>query len=310
MKYFLGVEIGSTKLQLFVGDETNQVLEQIRMDVPSDDSGEAIRSRVEASVRELQSAYRFSAVGVGFAGPVDWERGQVIPLSGASGWSGFDLADWLEDLARCPVSVENDANVAALGEALLGSGKNYETVFYITLGSGVGGGLIQAGSIYHGARPGESEVGNLLLDRNGTTLESVASGWAVDARIRETVAAHPDCVLADLISGSDKEARFLAPAIEKEDPLAASILNDTAEYIAFGLSHVVHLFHPEILVVGGGLSLCGEALRKEVDTRLGNYVMKAFRPAPRVLLAQLREDAVPIGALLMAREKLGRNNFE
>ncbi|MBO9640152.1 MAG: ROK family protein [Siphonobacter aquaeclarae] len=309
MKYFLGIEIGGTKLQLFVGDETNQVLEEIRMDVTPDRSGEAIRSRVEASIRELQNAYRFSAVGVGFGGPVDWERGQIIQSHQVDGWGGFDLADWLEDLARCPVSVENDANVAALGEALIGSGKNFETVFYITLGSGVGGGLIQEGAIYHGARPGESEVGHLLMDRSGTTLESVASGWAVDARIRETIAQHPDCALAGLVTG-DKEARFLVPAVAEKDPIATTILTDTAENIAFGLSHVVHLFHPEILVLGGGLSLCGETLRQEVETRMAGYVMKAFQPLPRVALAQLREDAVPMGALLMARQKLGRNNFE
>jgi glucokinase len=176
--------------------------------------------------------------------------------------------------------VENDANVAALAEAVAGAGTDYANVFYITLGSGVGGGLVVDGRLYHGALPGETEVGHLRLDRSGTTLESRCSGWAVDGRIREAVRQHPGSVLAQLVGDtSPGEARFLYPALERSDPLAQSILHETSADLAFGLSHVVHLLHPEVIILGGGLSLLGEPLRAAV---LGNSLpcsWNRFAPA-------------------------------
>src|SRR6185295_6797087 len=99
-----------------------------------------------------------------------------------------------------PVTVENDANTACLGEALRGAGVGRNPVFYVTLGSGVGGGLVVDGRIYHGAMPGEAEIGHVRLDRNGTTVESRCSGWAVDAKVRALKATEPDSLLARLVS--------------------------------------------------------------------------------------------------------------
>src|SRR5690606_8505576 len=103
------------------------------------------------------------------------------------GWSDFNFVSWLTSIVSVPVFIDNDANTAALGEARHGAGRNFKNVFYMTLGSGVGGGLVQNGIVFHGALPGESEIGHICLDRNGGTLESQCSGWAVDAKIREVV---------------------------------------------------------------------------------------------------------------------------
>jgi glucokinase len=175
-------------------------------------------------------------------------------------------------------------------------------VFYVTLGSGVGGGLVVDGRIYHGLLPGESEIGHVRLDRAGTILERRCSGWSVDRRIREEIARHAGTKLAGLALGSSSgEARFLAPAIEQGDALAQRILDETSEDLAFGLSHVTHLVHPEVIVLGGGLSLMGELLRSAVARHLRRFIMEAFAPGPEVLIAKLGEDVVPIGALLLAK---------
>jgi glucokinase len=171
----------------------------------------------------------------------------------------------------------------------------------VTLGSGVGGGLVVDGKIYHGAPPGESEIGHLRLDRAGTLLESRCSGWAVDAKIRAAVAQNPKSALARCVgSATAHEARFLSAALSQNDPFAAAILEETAQDLAFGLSHVVHLFHPETIVLGGGLSLAGEPLRAAVERLAPQYLMQAFAPFPRIALARLAEDAVPVGALCLA----------
>jgi len=198
--------------------------------------------------------------------------------------------------------VDNDANVAAMGEALRGAGVGLNPVCYVTLGSGVGGGLVTEGRIYHGAIPGEAEIGHLRLDRQGMTVESRCSGWAVDARIRALKVTEPASVLARLaVNESRGEARHLTAALGQGDAAALHILGEIGEDLALGLSHVVHLFHPQAIIIGGGLSAVGEPLRAAVAAALPGFTMEAFQPGPEIRLAALGEDSVPVGALLLAR---------
>jgi glucokinase len=300
---YLGIEIGGTKLQIVVGDASARILERHRFDVDRARGGEGIREQIQTALAGLIPTHQPAALGVGFGGPVDWRTGQICCSHQIEGWSGFPLGDWLGSLVRIPVRVDNDANIATLAEATLGAGIDRNPVFYITLGSGVGGGLVVDGRIYHGTRPGEAEIGHVRLDRQGTVVEARCSGWAVDARIRELRHSHPESALAGLTTGaSGGEARFLAQAIQQGDRAARGLLAALAEDLAFGLSHVVHLLHPQVIVLGGGLSLVGEPLRQAVAGALPLFVMDAFKPGPVLGLAALGEDAVPTGALLLARQ--------
>lgn len=166
--------------------------------------------------------------------------------------------------------------------------------------------MVVGGRIFHGAVPGECEVGHVRLDKSGTTVEERCSGWAVDRRIREVASAHPGSPLARRTAGmSGGEARHLAAALAEGDPGAQAILSELADNLGFGLSHVVQLLHPAVVVVGGGLSLVGEPLRAAIAEALPRYVMDSFRPGPRVRLAGLGEDSVPVGALALAAMRHG-----
>jgi glucokinase len=298
---YLGLEIGGTKLQVFTGDASARIVERHRFPVDPASGGAGIRAQLEQIIPALAKQVRPVAVGVGFGGPVDWKTGQICCSHQIECWSEFPLGAWLSELAQAPVLVDNDANLGALGEAVHGAGASCNPVFYVTLGSGVGGGLVVDGKVYHGAKPGESEIGHLRLDRSGTLLESRCSGWAVDAKIRAAVARNPDSVLARWVGKAvAHEAKFLEAALAQKDPWAVAILEETAEDLAFGLSHVVHLFHPAIIVLGGGLALLGEPLRAAVERLLPRFTMEAFAPGPRIVLARLAEDAVPVGALCLA----------
>lgn len=300
-KLFLGIEIGGTKLQLVLGNKSTAITQRFRFKVSKKEGANGIRTKIEAALKEILSKNKIAATGVGFGGPVDWKTGQICCSHQIEGWSEFPIGDWLAKITGRPVFVDNDANIAAFGEAHRGAGKGFNPVFYVTLGSGVGGGLVVSGNIYHGAKPGESEIGHLRLNKSGRIVESSCSGWAVDKKIRRAIARNPSSILWRLVAQSKGgEAKFLRAALVKKDPLAKQILNDTAEDLAFGLSHVVHLMHPEIIVIGGGLSLVGEPLRLAIERALPQFCMTAFLPAPKIALAKLGEDAVPVGALQLA----------
>jgi glucokinase len=300
---YLGIEIGGTKLQIVLGSSGAKILRRWRYSVNPAEGGAGIRQYIEKALSEILPLNpNLLGIGVGFGGPVDRQMGRIACSHQIGGWSGFDIKGWLRSLSPIPVHIDNDANTAALGEAVLGAGKTFDPVFYITMGSGVGGGLVTDGKIYHGATPGEAEIGHVRLDRQGTTIESRCSGWAVDGRIRELKTTQPMSLIARMASGSDRgEARFLADACAQGDSVALNLLKEVAEDLALGLSHVTHLFHPEAIVLGGGLSLAGEPFREAVAAALPHFLMDVFKPGPNVVLAGLGEDSVPVGALLLAQ---------
>lgn len=298
---FLGIEIGGTKLQLAVGTAHGAITKRFRTFVDCARGGAGIREEIVAALPGLLGGEKVTAVGIGFGGPVNWRTGRICRSHQIEGWHNFELAKWVSNILDAPAKIDNDANVACLGEAVLGAGKGANPVTYVTLGSGVGGGLVIDGQIYHGATPGESEIGHLRLDRNGTIVEDRCSGWAVDRKIREAIKSEPNSALAQLCANETRgEARHLGEALRAGDILANRILSQTAEDLAFALSHVIHLCHPGVVVVGGGLSLVGEPLRTAIESALPRFVMEAFHPVPRVKIAALGEDAVPCGALLLA----------
>ena len=300
-RHFLALEIGGTKLQLFVGNAAGEIAHRWRFDVQAAGGGAGIRAQIKAVLPEILRAHEIAAVGVGYGGPVDVRTGRICCSHQVEGWADFPLGDWLRERTARPVVIDNDANCGALGEARCGAGQGSNPVFYVTLGSGVGGGLVVDGKIFHGAKPGESEIGHVRLDKRGTIVEQRCSGWAVDRMVREVMAEHPSSALARAAVNLNRgEARALVPALAADCPFAQRLLSATADDLAFGLSHVVHLTHPEAVVLGGGLSLVGEPLRGAVAAALGQYLMEAFAPGPRIALASLREDAVPVGALLLA----------
>jgi len=298
----LAIEIGGTKLQLVVGDETATIVERHRLDVRRAGGSQGIREQISAALPSLIAKWKPAAIGVGFGGPVDWRTGRIARSHQIEGWSEFDLGEWLQKLTGLPVAAENDSNAATLAEATLGAGAGCDPVFYCNMGSGVGGGLCIGKSLYHGLTPGEVEFGHLRLDRTGTIVENRCSGWAVDRRLRALAAAAPDEKLARLVeTTTGGEAKHLLAALEAKDASAEQVLSELSGDLAFALSHVVHLFHPEVIVIGGGLALVGEPLRKAVADALPHHVMEVFRNDLKIKLAVLGEDAVPVGALLLAK---------
>ena len=302
--HFLAIEIGGTKLQVCAGTADGAIVARARFAVDRAGGGEGIRAQIIGALPDLIAKWSPRAIGVGYGGPVDWKTGRIKCSHHIAGWDNFPLGDWLREGTSLPVFVENDANVAALGEAVHGAGRDANPVLWVNSGSGVGGGLVVDGHIYHGAVPGEIEIGHIRLERDGTIVEDRCSGWAVDRAVRDAVKEDPQSVLAQLAAKSEPGARILAPAIAAGCPFADRILTGAMDELAFALSHAVQLLHPEMIVVGGGLGLIGEPLRARLAAALPRWVMDAFAPGPRIEIAALGEDAVPVGALALCLASL------
>jgi len=311
----LGIEIGGTKIQVFLADGDGKdgeikIIERHKFFVGLEKEAASIRNKIKENVSNILKKNKIDAIGVGFGGPVDYRTGIIITSHQVRGWTGFHLGEWLSELTNIPVVVDNDANTAALGEAHLGAGKNCSRVFYITLGSGVGGGLVFDGEIYHGYKPVEAEIGHVRLEKSGKTVEDSCSGWAVDKKIRNYIKSKPDSIIAGIVGNKKSgESKYLVQAIELGDEGANRILQETADDLAFGLSHAVHILHPGVIILGGGLSLVGNPLREVVEKALRNYLMDAITPPP-INIAELKEDAVCIGAALIAKKHLNNLKYK
>ena len=297
---FLGIEIGGTKLQLGVGPDDGELRGLWRGTVDVAAGPEGIRRQIVAAVPELLAKAgiergELRGVGIGFGGPVDDATHTVIKSHQIEGWDNFPLADWITDLLDLPAVLGNDADVAGLAEALHGAGKGLSPIFYITIGSGIGGGFIINGEIYRGCGRGAAEIGHLCVDWNDgpVPLEYFSSGWAIARRISE-------------IYLGELTAEDAASSARAGDPDSRAILDQAWNCLANALCHVIALLCPSRIVIGGGVSLMGEDLLFQPLRRLvAERVFKPFAGLTDIVPAALGEEVVVHGAIALARKRLG-----
>jgi glucokinase len=310
---FLGIEIGGTKLQLGVGRGDGHLPGLWRGAVDAAAGGEGIRRQIVAAVPEALAAAGVErrdlrGVGVGFGGPTDDATQAVIKSHHVAGWDGFPLADWVSGLTGLPAVVCNDADVAGLAEALHGAGKGLSPVFYITVGTGIGGGLVVDGAIYRGVGKGAGEIGHLTVPcpsdpADQRILESFAAGWGIEAR-----AMYLDRVwgaFSDL-EGPPYTVKNLAAAARTGHENAIRLLTEAVSALAFAIRQLIPLLCPQRIVIGGGVSLMGEDL---FFAPLRRYVtanaFAAFAGLTDIVPAALGEEVVVHGALALARKRFG-----
>jgi glucokinase len=317
---FLGIEIGGTKLQLGIGAGDGNLTASWRGSIELTAGGEGIRRAILAAVPDLLATSGLArealrGVGVGFGGPVDDATRSVIKSHQITGWDGFPLADWLGSALGLPVILGNDADVAGLAEALFGAGRGLSPIFYMTIGSGIGGGLIVNGEILRGTGRGAAEIGHLKVrdprtsDGRLETLENVSSGWAIGRYARE-------CAASDRIGGAKLvatagsvehiTAETVAAAASVGDPMAGRVLGHALDALADAICSVIVLVCPRRVVIGGGVSLIGGALLFEpLRQRIAERVFRPFTGLTEVLPAALGEEVVVHGALALVRRALG-----
>ncbi len=294
---FLGIEIGGTKLQLGLGEGDGTIVKLWRDSVDPALGGAGIRAEIVRNYAGLlQSAglkpSDIRGIGVGFGGPTDDATHSTITSHQIAGWDNFPLAGFLHENLGSPAVICNDADVAGLAEAHFGAGKGLSPIFYITVGTGIGGGLIIDGKIYRGVGRGAAEIGH-VRPFGDTTLESYASGKGIAEQYARRGVGH--CSTMRIVEQA-----------QQGHTLSLAILHGATQALAEGISTVIKLLCPRRVIIGGGVSLMGDALffdpiRKSVAER----GFKPFAGLTDIVPAALGEEVVVHGALALARQRFG-----
>jgi glucokinase len=317
---YLGIEIGGSKLQLGIGPGDGTLTAFERLPVDPENGGAGIRRQILDAVPHL-IASRLRGMAYGFGGPVDDATRRVLKSHQVEGWDDFPLAEWSEANLGLPCVLGNDCDVAGLAEALFGAGKGLSPVFYITVGSGIGGGLIIDGEIYRGCGKGAAEIGHLRLDGLHVSaaggamvvegpLEEYASGWALQHAADHLIwqGEGRDSLLLQMVQGQSQfiTAQHIGDAASRGDGFAKRVLHQGLRHLARGICHVIALLCPRRIVIGGGVSLMGdEAFFQPLRELVAEQVFAPFAGCYDIVPAALGEEVVVHGALALARRRFG-----
>jgi glucokinase len=317
---YLGIEIGGTKLQLGVGaGNSDQLIDLERRDIDSSKGAEGIREQILEAGTLLKSKHDIQAVGYGFGGPVNAATGCVLTSHQVIGWDDFPIVDWTQEKLGFPAILRNDCDAAALAESRFGAGRSYRTVFYVTVGTGVGGGLVIDGRLFGSRRPSIAEIGHLRPGINAVskeeTIESFSSGRGIETYAQKAIEkalqsddANLKKAAQELLEKCDQELNQLTSKIicEESDinPIAKEALDQAIRILGWGISQMITILSPNIVVVGGGVSLIGEEkffqpLRKVVE----QYVFPPLVGSFEIVEPALGELVVVYGAVALASQR-------
>jgi glucokinase len=262
----LGVDIGGTKVAAGVVNQAGEILSKVRVPMIASTSAavamDCVHRAIEAGMQS--SPNQVEAIGISSPGPLDPKRGVIINTPNLPCWRNFALMAEIERKYRLPVQLDNDANAAGLAEALWGAGRNFASVFYVTIGTGIGTAIILEKHIYHGRTGAAAEGGHMSIDLHAPVacgcgkhgcIESMASGPAIAARVQDRLGGNlsSGTILRTMAGDGAVTAEVVCDAAEAGDPIATLVLREIVEFLAVWFGNVIDLLEPEVIVVGGGV---------------------------------------------------------
>jgi len=314
-KLILALDFGGTKLAAAIAEAGDpRFLAKTYAFSPPQKSAKTDRDIILHLAADVLQGRKPEAIGVSFGGPVAPSKGITLLSHHVPGWENFPLQEWLFEHFGVPVVVENDANAAAFGEWRYGAGRGTRYLLYVTVSTGIGGGILINGEIYRGADNLAGEIGHMTIDPNGPfcacgkrgCLETFASGPAIARRARELLAAFPKegTILEKYAATNSQElsAKDISLAARSGDPLAIRVLEEAGRALGFGLAQAVSLLNPERIVLGGGVTKAGEFFLRSVHKTVRAYAMPSARV--ELVVAELGDDAPLWGAVALAEKLL------
>ena len=317
----IGIDLGGTNLKAAVVDSDGRILG--KQTVPIDAARGAqtcvaeMASLIDGLLGDL-SLRRSDVVGVGVGapGPFSYRDGRIIRAANLPGWENVPLRDWLHERLQLPVIMDNDGNTAAFGEFWVGAGRGADDLVMLTLGTGVGAGVVIDGRILHGHFDNAAELGHMIVALDGLAcrcgqrgcLEQYASAGTVARRVVEAIKSGEPSTLADTVrAGKPINAKHVADCAKAGDALCLRIWDEACRYLAIACINIQHAYNPARVVLGGGMSEAGSFLLDRVTAHVSNQRWSLHDDLPEVSLARLGYDAGVIGAAgLLWREKYGQ----
>ena len=298
MKYGFGVDLGGTTVKIAYFDATGNLLDKWEIPTVTANSGAQILPDIADSINkyiDTKDIQRSSilGLGIGVPGPVD-SKG-IVNKCVNLGWGVFNIPDELEKLTGFSVKAGNDANVAALGEYWMGGGKGCDNMVFVTLGTGVGGGIVIEGKLLHGTHGSGAEIGHMVLNRNETAVCGCGKRGCVEQYCSATGISR----LARLHGMGDMTCKEIFDAGKAGNPEALAVLDEYYEYLGEFLGSLCSVVDPETVVIGGGVSKAGQVLIDGIEPKFQKYVFHAASNV-RFTLAALGNDAGAYGAFKLA----------
>ena len=314
-RLIVGVDVGGTNVVVGTVPEDGSTIYGLRQARTRVNSGaESVVTQIGTLVQDSLDATRttlgadieVAGVGIGAPGPLDTARGVVL-LTPNLGWVDFPLRDRVSEAVSLPATLDNDANCAVLGEWWQGAARNANDVIGLTIGTGIGGGIVIGGRLYHGSSDMAAEFGHMSIDSTGRQckcgnygcLEAYASGTAIAARAREGAVAGVETNLSQYVGGDldNLTAADVYEAAKNGDEYALEVIKDTARFLGAGIANLINIFNPELIVVCGGVTAAGDRLFVPLKAEVRR---RAFRPAVegcRIVAGQLPGTAGVFGAV-------------
>lgn len=311
-----GIDIGGTKIALALATPDCEIVSRLTFPTEVATGAHNILERTLRRLEQLveREQAELLKIGIGCAGPLDPKRGVVLSPPNLPGWDEFPIVETVRERMRVEVTFDNDANAAALAEHRFGAGCSFDNLVYVTISTGVGGGVIVGGQIVQGIGAGAGEIGHITVAGDEIEcgcggrgcLEAVASGTAIARRARETIAENPNSLINLKIENpNDITAEKVVEAARRGDSFAQEIWDETVRYLAIGIGNIIVTLAPEALIIGGGVSQAGEAMLFEPLRRLISRRVKILPVEQvKILAAGLKTDSGIYGALALARTAL------
>lgn len=307
----VGIDLGGTELRAAVVDEGGRVLSRAQTKTDARGGPAAVIEQMAAlfaDVRDAVPGVTPVGIGVGSPGPLDAEAGIVIGPPTLHGWRDVPLRDLLAERLGLPVRLDNDGHAAVLGEWRFGAGRGLSSFVYITVSTGIGGGIVVDGHLLRGRRGMAAHVGHMIVEAGSDVVcscgnpgcwEALASGSALDRAGRAAAAREPGGTIARIAAGNPVTARHVMAAAREGDDTALALVGREGRYLGAGIVSLLHLFSPERVVIGGGLSNGLDLLADPIRATIAARAMPAFRDVP-VGSSALGLDVGLIGAAALA----------
>ena len=312
----ISIDLGGTKMRVAVVDKAGTLVQrdaELTLAHQGRDQTVERLTRMIAQLISLTGEKELVGIGASLAGPVDPDTGTMHSPPNLPGWDGFSPKTLLEKTFNLPVWAANDASLGAIGEHTYGIGQGVTNMLYLTVSTGIGGGIIVDGSPILGARGFAGELGHMSIDRNGPLckcgnvgcLETFASGTAIARFARERLEGGQNSLIREIVEGdlTRVSAKVVMEAAHQGDPLAGELVEQFARDLGLGLVNLMHIFDPQMIILGGGVSQSYQIYSTALNAAIQRHVMAHLREHINVVTSVLGDDAPLLGAAHLAFQR-------